>query len=258
MFLDLIARVNMAQSQWLVVCVVLGNILTCLAFQVSGPGSCSLLDSVSKILNITETISNELDATQFAENVPLRREYDFVIIGSGPSGCVLANRLSEQGNYSVLLLEAGSAEIPMLTNIPMSASNLQLTDYNWNYATEPQQNACLCKYFISHRLPIYHVGFVYRPISNACVNAISAMQDKRCNWPHGRGLGGSSIINYMIYTRGNRRDFDKWAAAGNIGWDYDSILPFFQKFEKSIVAPIDDTDTFGKSGLLQIEDARFR
>lgn len=156
----------MAQSQWLVVCVVLGNILTCLAFQVagevsnnsSGLGSCSLLDSVSKILNITETISNEMDATQFAENVPLRREYDFVIIGSGPSGCVLANRLSEQGNYSVLLLEAGSAENPTLTNIPMSASNLQLTDYNWNYATEPQQNACLCKYFNSHRLPIYHFG----------------------------------------------------------------------------------------------------
>lgn len=84
------------------------------------------------------------------------------------------------------------------------------------------------------------------------------MIDRRCSWPHGRGLGGSSILNYLIYTRGNRRDFDRIAAAGNLGWDYESILPYFQKFEKSIVQPIDDSDSFGKSGLLQIEEARFK
>lgn len=87
---------------------------------------------------------------------------------------------------------------------------------------------------------------------------ILAMENRRCNWPHGRGLGGSSIINYMIYTRGNRRDFDRIAAAGNPGWNFDSVLPFFQKFERSLVESIDETDSFGKSGLLQIEDARFR
>lgn len=84
------------------------------------------------------------------------------------------------------------------------------------------------------------------------------MQDQRCNWPHGRGLGGSSIINYMIYTRGNRRDFDKIAAAGNPGWSYESVLPFFQKFEKSVVTSMDENDSFGRSGLLQVEDAQFR
>lgn len=84
------------------------------------------------------------------------------------------------------------------------------------------------------------------------------MDDKRCNWPHGRGLGGSSIINYMIYTRGNRRDFDRIASAGNPGWNYDNILPYFKKLEKSIVQPIDDTDSFGLNGLLNIEEARFR
>lgn len=84
------------------------------------------------------------------------------------------------------------------------------------------------------------------------------MIGKRCNWPHGRGLGGSSILNYLIYTRGNRRDFQKIAAAGNHGWDYDSVLPYFQKIEKSIVPPIDSSDSFGESGLLQIEEAHFR
>lgn len=141
---------------WLLkICVICGNIWICWAFQASSEASsnntatdsCSLLESVNTILNITETIAKEFDATKFAENIPLRREYDFVIIGSGPSGCVLANRLSEQFNYSVLLLEAGTSENPMLTNIPMSASNLQLTDYNWNYATETQDKACLCEYF---------------------------------------------------------------------------------------------------------------
>lgn len=84
------------------------------------------------------------------------------------------------------------------------------------------------------------------------------MRDKRCNWPRGRGLGGSSIINYMIYTRGNRRDFDRWAEAGNIGWSYKDVLPYFQKFEKSMLKTQFVDDTFGKTGLLQIEDPPFK
>lgn len=140
-------------NRFLRVFVVFGNVWICcvpgqeigFANGAAETGSCSLMESVNKIFNITETIRTEIDAVQFARNVPLKREYDFVIVGSGPSGCVLANRLSSD-NYSVLLLEAGSAENPMFTNIPMGASNLQLTDYNWNYATEPQENACLCKY----------------------------------------------------------------------------------------------------------------
>lgn len=86
----------------------------------------------------------------------------------------------------------------------------------------------------------------------------SAMKDRRCNWPHGRGLGGSTIINYAIYTRGNRRDFDRISAAGNPGWNFENILPFYQKLEKSIVKAIDDTDSFGKMGLLQIEESKFK
>lgn len=88
------------------------------------------------------------------------------------------------------------------------------------------------------------------------------MHDKRCKWPHGRGLGGSSLINYMIYTRGNPRDFDDWTKAGITGWSYDEVLPYFQKFEKSTI-PEDDSannnnQSLGRNGLLSIELAKFR
>lgn len=82
-------------------------------------------------------------ATFYGNNTPNSR-YDFIIVGSGPAGCVLANRLSENPEYSVLLIEAGKQESPLLTDIPMGAPNLQSTDYNWGYATEPQKKACHC------------------------------------------------------------------------------------------------------------------
>lgn len=149
-----------------------------LSNDISEPETCSLMDSVNKILNITVTITSEIDAVSFAENVPIRREYDFVIVGSGPSGCVLANRLSD-ANYSVLLLEAGSAENPIITNIPMSAANLQHSEYNWNYATEPQNKACLCmfchsifqlklnfRFFCCFQLYVIKCHFVHKNISS--------------------------------------------------------------------------------------------
>lgn len=89
---------------------------------------------------------------------------------------------------------------------------------------------------------------------------IVAMNGHRCAWPHGRGLGGSSIINYMIYTRGNRRDFDRWAEAGNPGWRYNDILPFYKKLEKSSIYFSDEAieEDFGRHGLLTIEENSFR
>lgn len=107
-----------------------------------GPKTCNGLEEV---LNVTANINAEFVESYFEENVPIQNEYDFVIIGASPAGCVLANRLSEDRNFSVLLLEAGSPENPLFSNVPMGSPNLQLTDFNWNYATEQQSDACLGK-----------------------------------------------------------------------------------------------------------------
>lgn len=156
----------------------------------------------------------------------LNAEYDFVIVGGGPSGSVVANRLSEDGKYSVLLLEAGSPEVPFTSDIPLSSPNLQSTNLNWGYLTEPQSRAC------------------------------QGMLDYRCHWPHGKVLGGSSVLYYMIYTRGNRRDFDNWARAGNPGWSWNDVLPYFIKSENATLqyaSPLHGTD-----GPLPVEDVPYR
>jgi choline dehydrogenase len=114
-------------------------------------------------------------------------EYDFIIVGAGSAGSALASRLSEDEKYSVLVLEAGRSEM-LLSDLPMMATFLQSTEYNWGYKTEPSSGNCL------------------------------GMKDQKCACPKGKAIGGSSVINYMIYTRGHTLDWDRIAAAGNPGW----------------------------------------
>ena len=116
--------------------------------------------------------------------------YDFVIIGAGSGGSVLANRLTENPNWRVLLLEAGKEE-NFLTDIPILASSLYLTDYNWGYKSEPH--------------PQNEGGS-----GGYCLS----MVDGRCNFPRGKALGGTSVINFMIYVRGTRQDYDCWCTEG--------------------------------------------
>lgn len=158
---------------------------------------------------------------------PLKREYDFIIVGSGPAGCVLANRLSENGQYSVLLLEAGGTESPITSDLPISSPNLQSTSFNWGYSTTVQERACL------------------------------GMGNASCHWPHGKVLGGSSLLYYMIYTRGNRRDFDGWARAGNSGWSWEDVLPYFMKSENATLQ-FADPFVHGTEGPVNVEDVPFR
>lgn len=126
--------------------------------------------------------------------------YDFIIVGAGSTGAVIATRLSEISKWKVLLLEAGGYPHPM-SEIPGLAGLLQFTDNNWNYTYEPQENACL------------------------------GMVDKRCTCPRGKTLGGTSVINYAVYSRGHPLDYDRWAELGNPGWSYEEVLPYFKKSE---------------------------
>ncbi|WP_089129403.1 GMC family oxidoreductase [Tolypothrix sp. NIES-4075] len=124
-------------------------------------------------------------------------EYDYIVIGAGSAGCVVANRLTENAQTTVLLLEAGNPANKPEIQIPLDWTKLWGTEVDWAYFTEEEP-------YINNR-KIY------------------------C--PRGKVLGGSSSINAMIYIRGNRRDFDQWQELGNPGWSYQDVLPYFKKSE---------------------------
>ncbi|KAK9299915.1 hypothetical protein QLX08_007218 [Tetragonisca angustula] len=130
-------------------------------------------------------------------------EYDFIIVGAGSAGCVLANRLSEVEQWKILLLEAGIEE-PDVAGVPSFANLLAGSNIDWRYHTQPQQYGCL------------------------------ARQNRECVVPRGKVMGGSSTINTLIYIRGNRKDYDGWAEAGNDGWSYEDVLPYFLKSENNL------------------------
>lgn len=122
--------------------------------------------------------------------------FDYIICGAGSAGCVLANRLTEDGS-TVLLIEAGGPDNTEAISTPLRLIELWQTEFDWGYLTEPQKH---CK---------------NRPI----------------HWPRGKTLGGSSSLNGMIYVRGHASGYDQWAALGNEGWDYKNVLPYFKKSE---------------------------
>ncbi|XP_046608290.1 glucose dehydrogenase [FAD, quinone]-like [Neodiprion virginianus] len=129
-------------------------------------------------------------------------EYDFIVVGAGSAGCVVANRLSENKHWKVLLLEAGIDE-PEVADVPAFASMLQASNIDWMYRTQPEKHSC------------------------------RARRGKTCPWARGKVMGGSSTINYMIYIRGMRSDYDEWEAEGNHGWGYKHVLPYFLKSENN-------------------------
>lgn len=125
--------------------------------------------------------------------------FDYIIIGAGSAGCVLANRLSANPRNRVLLLEAGKPDKNANIHIPIAFGSLFQTEHDWNYTTEPEPG----------------------------------LNGRELYWPRGKMLGGSSSLNAMIYIRGNRRDYDRWAEMGNEAWGWDDVLPYFKKAENN-------------------------
>jgi choline dehydrogenase len=130
-----------------------------------------------------------------------KRTFDFIIIGAGSAGCALANRLSEDPDIKVALLEAGGDDNHFLIRMPGGVSKLlgQKSAANWGFETAPQQE----------------------------------MDGRKLFWPRGRGYGGSSSINGMIYIRGHARDYDQWRQMGLAGWAYRDVLPYFKRSENN-------------------------
>lgn len=153
-------------------------------------------------------------------------EYDFIIVGGGSAGCVLANRLSQNPKWNILLIEAGPSE-NYIMDIPMFVHYLQSFNVNWNYKTMKSSTSCL------------------------------GMKNNQCRWPRGKVMGGSSVLNFMIYTRGNRRDYDRWAELGNRGWSWREVHPYFQKFEQSHI-PDGAKGYMGENGPMTISYPKWR
>ncbi|GJM09083.1 MAG: choline dehydrogenase [Lysobacteraceae bacterium] len=147
-------------------------------------------------------------------------DYDYIILGAGSAGCVLANRLSADPAVSVLLVEAGGRDWHPYIHMPAGLAKLvDKESINWGYETEPE----------------------------------SSLENRRLYWPRGKVLGGCSSINAMCYARGHRKDYDHWAELGNEGWSFQDVLPFFRLAEDQERG----SDEFhGQGGPLGVRDLR--
>jgi choline dehydrogenase len=147
-------------------------------------------------------------------------EFDYVIVGAGSAGCVLANRLSADGRHSVLLLEAGPKDSNVWIHVPIGYGKLfKDKRVNWMYQTEPEPG----------------------------------LGGRQVFQPRGKVLGGSSSINGLLYVRGQHEDYDRWRQLGNVGWGFDDVLPYFKKAENQIRG----ADQYhGTGGPLSVSDWR--
>lgn len=144
--------------------------------------------------------------------------FDFVVVGGGTAGCVVAARLAEDGRHRVLLLEAGGSDDRLFIRMPVGYGMCFFNpDVNWMYRSEPEP----------------------------------ALDGRQGYWPRGKVLGGSGSINAMVYVRGHPQDYDDWQAAGNPGWDFASVLPTFKRLEH---APHGDPAWRGRDGPLSVTD----
>ena len=145
--------------------------------------------------------------------------YDYIIVGAGTAGCVLAARLSEDRHTRILLLEAGGPANRREIRIPLAFSKLFRSEIDWNYSTEPEPQ----------------------------------LANRRLYWPRGKVLGGSSSMNAMIYIRGNPADYNRWRDLGNPGWGFGDVLPYFKRAENQQRGA---SEFHGVGGPLDVSDLR--
>ena len=147
------------------------------------------------------------------------KHFDYIVVGAGSAGCVVAARLSEDKNISVCLLEAGGKDSNVLVHAPLGVAAMMPTKINnWAFETVPQPG----------------------------------LNGRKGYQPRGKTLGGSSSTNAMLYVRGHKWDYDHWASLGNPGWSYEEILPYFKKSEHNETL---DDEYHGQNGPLNISEA---
>ncbi|XP_054156386.1 glucose dehydrogenase [FAD, quinone]-like [Oppia nitens] len=162
----------------------------------------------------------------YVDKHTLSDEYDYIVIGAGSGGSVMASRLSEDSHHSVLVLEAGLAE-NIVSDVPRLALLLQGTPIDWSFVTEPQSKSCF------------------------------GLKGRQMAWPRGRVMGGSSVLNTMVYSRGNSRDYDQWAATGAPGWSWADLFPYFIKAEDNRDPSLVATGYHGQGGPLTVTNATY-
>ncbi|XP_054715398.1 glucose dehydrogenase [FAD, quinone]-like [Uloborus diversus] len=155
-----------------------------------------------------------------------KKEYDYIIVGGGAAGSVVASRLSEIACVNVLLLEAGGFP-PRITEVPGTFRSFMMSDLDWKFQTTPQQ----------------HTG--------------AGLKNKSIQWASGKTLGGGSTIGSMSYSRGNRKNYDDWERQGATGWSYEDVLPYFQKLENYTVPERKKSALHGHDGPITVSQPHF-
>ena len=189
--------------------------LACLKYTLSER---SLLDEIERWIRQYDISNRNKDFLSRSSN---HAEYDFIVVGSGPAGSVIANRLSEVPQWNVLILEKGP-EGNLLNDIPLIAVRTY--------------NSSVSKVYVADKEP------------NVCTGLVR----QRCYWPAGNAVGGATLINAVMHTRGFPVEYDEWAALGNPGWSYRDVLPYFLKSENITIKRLADSEFHSTEGPLPV------